>query len=236
MNSVTPTALRILSGGAVQKGLETAAENFQKAYGCKVMLSFATAPVLRQKVDSKETVPDIIVAPLPTMLEFENTGCVIASSTTVIGSVKAGVAVRQGGWTPDISTAEALKRELIACESIVYNRGSSGIFVEKLIERLGIANLANAKTTRFPDAESVMNHIAGSQTEREIGFGQITAIVLHAQKSIKLVGPLPKEVESITTYAAGISTGAAMPRAAEQFITFLDSPAGKEIFKASGLQ
>ncbi len=227
--------LLILSGGAVQKGLETAAENFEKTSGRKLVISFAAAPVLRQKVESKEGVPDIIVAPLPMMIEFENAGCIIAGSTTVIGSVKAGVVVRQGTWKPDISTAEALKRELIACESIVYNRGSSGIFVEKLMQRLGIAELANAKTTRLPDAKSVMTHLAGSKIKREIGFGQITAILLHAQKGISLVGPLPKEVENLTTYAAGVSTTAEAPEVAEQFVSFMGSPAGREMFKASGV-
>jgi len=227
--------LIILSGGAVQKGLETAAENFEKDSGHKLVINFATAPVLRQKIENKEVLPDIVVAPLPTMMEFESEGCIVAGSSAVIGSVKAGVVVRRGHWTPDISTAEALKRELVACESIVYNRGSSGIFAEKLMQRLGIGELANAKTILHSDAESVMKHLANSRTEREIGFGQITAILMHVQIGVRLVGPLPKEVENLTTYAAGVSTKAEMPEVAEQFISFLVTPASRERFKAAGV-
>ena len=232
---MTAIVLRILSGGAVQRGLESAAEIFQRETGHRIAISFATAPVLRRKVENKEESPDIVVAPVPLMMDFEGEGCIVAGSSIAVGSVKAGVVVRQGPWSPDISSVESLKRELVASDSIVYNQGSSGIFVEKLIQNLGLADLAKAKTTRLPDAESVMIHLAESGAVREIGFGQITAIVLHAGRGVKLVGPLPKEVENVTTYAAGVSTSAEFPAQAKQLVSFLTAPAAKEAFKAAGV-
>jgi molybdate transport system substrate-binding protein len=235
MNSLPQADLSILSGGAVQKGLATLAKLFQEQRGHRVVLAFATAPVLRHKVEGLEASLDIVVAPVPMMNDFEKNGRVVGRSSSVIGSVKAGVVVRQSAPSPDISTPEAFKKEILSSESLVYNEGSSGIFVEKLLQRLGIAEEAKTKTRRFPDAQGVMQHLAHSKTAKEIGFGQITAILLHADQGIKLVGPLPKEIENITTYAAGISTRASAPELAEQFIRFLVSPAAKEAFKATGV-
>ena len=229
-------SLKVLSGGAVQRGLESAANAFEKDTGHQIAITFATAPAIRRKIESEETSPDVVLAPVPTMDEFTKSGHVVAGSSAVIGRVRAGVVVRQGVPEPDISTAEAFKQEILDSRSLVYNEGSSGIFVEKLLEQLGVAEQAKAKTIRYPDAEGVMKHLPASRTSKEIGFGQITAILLHADRGIKLVGPLPREIENITTYAAGVSTRAQTPEVAQQFVRFLTTPAAIQVFKTNGVE
>ena len=227
--------LRVLSGGAVQRGLETAAQAFEKETGHKVVLTFATAPAIRRRVESGEANADVLLVPIQTVEDFAASGHVAAGSSAVIGSVKAGVVVRRDAPEPDISTAQALKADLIGSESIVYTEGSSGIFVEKLLDHLGIAAEVMAKTIRFADAEGVMKHLASSRTAREIGFGQITAILMRSDQGVKLVGALPKEIENITTYAAGVSTGAEAPELAQRFVRFLATPAVRAAFKSTGV-
>lgn len=229
------SVLKVLSGGAVQRGLEAAAQAFEKETGHTVVLTFATAPAIRRKVAGEEISPDVVLAPVPAMEDLANGGHIVVGSSAVVGSVKAGVVVRQGVPEPDISTAETFKKEILASQSLIYNEGSSGIFVEKLLERLGVAPEAKAKTIRYPDAEGVMKHLAHSGIAREIGFGQITAILLHVGLGIKLVGPLPKEVENITTYAAGVSTRAEAQELAQRFVRFLTTPTAREAFKAAGV-
>jgi molybdate transport system substrate-binding protein len=226
--------MNVLSAGAVQKGLETAANSFEKETGQKISLTFATAPVIRSKVENQELTLDLVVAPLESTRDFEQRRLVTTGSNVVIGRVRAGVVVRQGVWQPDISTADALKEELIACDSIVYTQGSSGVFAEELIRRFGISEVVKEKTTRLADAGAVIKFLASGTTARAIGFGQVTAIVLHADHGVKLVGPLPKEVESITTYAAGITTRAETPDAAQRFLSFLITPSARTTFKAAG--
>ncbi len=228
--------MNVLSAGAVQRGLEAAVEAFEKETGQKLSLTFATAPAIRSKVEDQGLLFDVLIAPLEGIREFEQKRLVSAGSSAVIGKVKAGVVVRQGDWQPDISTAQALKEELVACDSIVYTQGSSGVFAEELIQRLGIGEVVTAKTTRLADAGAVMKFLAGAKAARAIGFGQVTAIVLHADQGVKLVGPLPREVEIITTYAAGIPTRTEAPELAQRFLKFLITPATKAAFKASGVK
>jgi hypothetical protein len=52
---------------------------------------------------------------------------------------------------PDIATIEALKQTMLSAGSIVYNTASSGLYLEKLFERIGIAEQIKAKTTRYPN-------------------------------------------------------------------------------------
>jgi molybdate transport system substrate-binding protein len=229
--------MNVLSAGAVQKGLETAACAFEKKTGEKLFLTFATAPIIRSKVENQGLALDVVIAPLEAMREFEEQRFVATAPSAVIGSVKAGIAVRQGAWAPNISTAQALREELLACESIVYTQGSSGVFAEELLQRFGIGEAVKAKTTRLPDASAVMKHLANGKTFKAIGFGQITAILLHADDGdgVKLVGPMPKEVENITTYAAGIATRTGRPELAQRFLRFLTTPSAKAAFRMTGL-
>jgi molybdate transport system substrate-binding protein len=227
--------LSVLSGGAVQRGLEPNAEIFENQTGHEIVITFATAPAIRRKIENEENTPDVVIAPVAAMEDFAKSSRIVPSSSAIIGSVKAGVVVRQGAPEPDISTAEALRKEILASQSLVYNEGSSGIFVDKLLEQLGVADQVKAKTTRYPDAEGVMKHLANSRTEKEIGFGQITAILMRSDQGVKLVGSLPKEIENITTYAAGVSTKAQAPGLAQQFVRFLTTPTARESFTAAGV-
>ncbi len=227
--------MNVLSAGAVQRGLQAAVDAFEKETGQKVSLTFATAPAIHKEVENQELPLDLVIAPLVSMRQFEQARLVAPGSSAMLGRVKAGVVVRQGVWRPDISTAAALKEELIACDSIVYTQGSSGIFAEELIRRFGIGEVVKEKTTRLADAGAVMKFLASDETTRAIGFGQVTAIVLHAEQGVTLVGPLPNEIESITSYAAGVLTRAEAPDAAQRFLSFLITPAVGSTFKAAGV-
>ena len=86
--------------------------------------------------------------------------------------------MKAGAPLPDISTVEAFKRALLAAKSVAYidpaAGGSSGIYVAKLLERLGIAKEVNAKAELVQGGE-VADHIADG--EAEIGIHQISEIL-----------------------------------------------------------
>jgi len=233
---VSATEIKVLSAGAIKTGLANLAKSFEEETGHKVALTFATAPVLRDKIENKEVTADIVVAPIPTMKGFEEKGLVVAGTRAVLGSVRAAVVVRDGVPEPDISTAEAFKKEILAARSLVYNQASSGLYIKKLLDRLGVAERVKDKTTRVSTGGAVMKHLAGSKTENEIGFGQVPEILVYKDQGVKLVGPLPKEIENVTTYAAGLLVDASTPEPAEKFIRFLATPSAKQAFIATGVE
>ena len=92
-----------------------------------------------------------------------------------------------------------------------------------------------ARTTRYPDGDAVMGHlIEGSG--KEIGFGAITEIMLYKDKGLRLVGPLPGDLQNYTTYAAAPMTGAANPDGAKAFLDFLGGSEAKGEFSSKGIE
>ncbi|MCH9052037.1 MAG: substrate-binding domain-containing protein [Proteobacteria bacterium] len=228
--------IRVLSAGAIKRGVGTLAEAFGRDTGATVAVTFATAPVLKGKVEDGTAEADVVIAPVPAMKAFEEKGLVVAGTSAVIGSVKAAVVVREGAPAPDLSTAETLKKAILDADSLVYNRASSGLYIEELMVRLGVAEEVAAKTTRVATGAEVMKHLAASEALDEIGFGQIPEIRVYADQGVTLVGPLPEEIGKTTTYAAGLSATARAPEPAQALIDSLATPAAKETFRATGVE
>ena len=228
--------IRVLSAGAVKRGVGALAEAFERDTGAIVTVTFATAPVLKGKVEDGTAAADVFIAPAPAMKAFEEKGLVVAGTSAVIGSVKAAVVVREGAPAPDLSTAETLKKAILDADSLVYNRASSGLYIEALMVRLGVAEEVAAKTTRVATGAEVMKHLAASEALNEIGFGQIPEIRVYRDQGITLVGPLPEEIGKTTTYAAGLSATARASEPAQAFIDSMATPAAKETFRATGVE
>jgi molybdate transport system substrate-binding protein len=226
--------IKVFSAGAIEPGLMRAIEAFKRASGDTVKVEFNTAPQLAARL-AKGDVADVLIAPPAALDQQVKDGKVAAEGRITVGRVGAGVVMRAGLPSPDISTTAAFKQTVLGAESIVYNTASTGLYLEKLFERLGIAEEIKAKSTRYPNGERVMEHLIHG-TGNEIGFGAITEIKLFEPKGLKLVGPLPAEVQNYTTYAAAPMTGAPSPQAAKAFLTFLGSAEAKQAFAAGGVE
>ena len=124
---------------------------------------------------------------------------------------------------------------MLSADSIVYNTASSGLYLEKLFERIGIAEQIKAKTTRYSTGEDVMDHIIRGRVN-ELGFGAITEIKLFEPKGLKLVGPLPPDIQNYTSYGAALISNAPSADAAKAFLTYLATPEAKQIFAAAGIE
>lgn len=126
-------------------------------------------------------------------------GIAATGTRTVLARVGIGVAVREGAALPDISTPEALKQTLLAAKSLVYvdpaKGGTSGIHFAGVLQRLGIAEAVKGKTTLLPGGYVVELVAKG---EIELGVHQISEIL--AVKGVRLVGPLPRELQKITIF------------------------------------
>jgi molybdate transport system substrate-binding protein len=226
--------IKVFSAGAVEPGLVRAIEIFKRARGDTVKVEFNTAPQLARRLAAGD-VADVLIAPPAALDQQLKDGRVSADGRVAVGRVGAGVVVRAGSPSPDISTTAAFKQTVLGADSLVYNTASTGLYLEKLFERLGIAEEIKAKTTRYPNGERVMEHVIHGKGN-EIGFGAITEIKLFEPKGLKLVGPLPAEVQNYTTYGAALMTGAPSPQAAKAFLAFLGSAEAKQAFAAAGVE
>lgn len=225
--------VKVLSAGALEPGMKAAVAEFQKANAHSVRISFNTAPQIRKRIADGE-VYDVVVAPPAVLDEISKAGK-LGQDRASVGRVGMGVAVRPGAPVPDISSSEALKKSVLDAESLVFNRASTGIYLENLLKKMGIYDQVEKKTTRYDDAAAVMEHVLKGKG-REIGFAPVTEILLHRDRGLRLVGPLPAEVQNYTAYAAGVMAGAPATTAAQEFVRYLGTPAAKKVFVAAGIE
>jgi molybdate transport system substrate-binding protein len=131
-----------------------------------------------------------------------------------------------------VSSADAFNRALLAAKSIGLSTGPSGVYLEKLFERLGVAEAVKAKIKQIPSGGTVATLIA--RGDAELGFQQISEIA-HAE-GVDYAGPLPPELQFVSVFTAGIHTKAALPDAAAEIVKFLTAPAGTAVMKKHGLE
>ena len=233
--------LNVLSAGAPKSAVSRCAEAFTEKTGIAVAVEFATAPVLRETIAGGMAAADVVIAPIAVVQAFEDAGHTVAGSGSVIGSVKAAVVIRNGAIEPDLSCAESLTKAMLDADALVYNVASSGQYIARMIDSLGIAEEVAAKTTRTKTGAGVMEHLHGSELNNEIGFAQATEIQVQIDKglNVKLLGTLPKDLENVTTYRSAIlsaaSHNARRNADAGDFLAFMASQPGQRICRQTGL-
>jgi len=224
--------IHVLSAGAVEPGLVKVIAAFRRETGRDAKVTFATAPAISKRIDANDT--DVVIAPPAVLDEWIKARKAIQSDRVTIGRIGVGVMVRAGAPLPKIATVDEFKQSLLSAESLVYNQASTGIYIEELFVRLGIANQLKAKTTRYPDAAAVLRHV-GEGKGNEIGLGATTVIIEGESAGLKFVGPLPEEIQNYTGYAAILAAEGAGSNAAREFLRYLTTPVAKQIFAAAGI-
>jgi len=164
--------------------------------------------------------------------ELMKQGKVVPGSRVDLANSKIGVAVKAGAPKPDISSADALKRALLAAKSVAYSDSASGVYVSsEMFGKLGIAEEMKDKAKKIP-ATPVAEIVA--RGEAEIGFQQISE--LKPVAGIDIVGPLPDALQKVTVFSAGIASVSKEPEAGKALINFLASPAARDTIVKSGLE
>ncbi len=229
------TEITVISGGAFKQVLTPLAAQYEKESGNKVAMTYQTVGQHLKLIRSGEEQFDVAILTPEAIDGLIKEGKVVAGSRVNLAKTGVGVVVKAGTPLPDISTVEAFKRTLLAAKSVAYidpkAGGSSGIYVGKLLERLGIAEAVNAKAVLVQGGEVAAHVVDG---EAEIGIHQISEIL--AVKGAVLVGPLPAAIQNFTVYSAGVSAAAKDSAAAKAFAKFLTSPDALPIIKAKGME
>jgi molybdate transport system substrate-binding protein len=159
-------------------------------------------------------------------------GKVIPDSRVELVRSGIGIAVKAGSPHPDISSADSVKRALLAAKSIAYSDSASGVYVSStMFGKLGIVDEMKDKARKIP-ATPVGEIVAHG--DAEIGFQQISE--LKPVQGIDIVGPLPADLQQVTVFSAGIATVSKEPDAGKALIKFLASPAARDEIVKSGME
>lgn len=234
MAAADAAEISVLSASAVKAVLPDIADAFKRETGHTVKLTFATAGEVEKRVAAGEAT-DVVVGTDISTEKLASQGLLVADTRAIIARVGVGIGAREGAPKPDISSAEALKRTLLAVKSVTYpdpaRGGASGIHFAKVIEQLGIAQPVKEKSVLGANPDFVC--VAVAKGEVELCVHQISEIM--PVQGVTLVGPLPRDTQRVTTFAIALSAKASAAEAGRAFLAFVTGPALKAKFAAAGL-
>jgi molybdate transport system substrate-binding protein len=219
-------------------GVRSAAEQlftqFAKASGHKLTVTWGTAPMLVKRIEDGDAA-DVVVLSRASIDALRKQDKIAAGSDVTLASSGVGIAVKAGAAKPDISTAEALKRTLLAAKSIAYSEpsagGASGVYFAKLLERMGIAEQMKPKTKYPPPGGFSANLLITGEAELAV---QQKPELLHVAGA-EVIGLLPGDLNVVTEFAVAMMAGSKSGEAGKALIKMLQSPEAIAVFRSKGL-
>jgi molybdate transport system substrate-binding protein len=226
--------VKVLSAGAYKQVVLALQPDFEKQTGHKLVVDNDTVGALAKRIEDGEAFDVVVVSPAA-IDDLIKKGKVAAGTRQTLARVGIGVMVRAGAPKPDVSSVDAFKKAVLDAKTVAYidpaSGGSSGIYLAKLFEQLGIADQVKGKAKLKRGGYVADLLVSG---EAEFGIHQISEIT--PVKEVTLVGPLPREIQNYTTYAAGLSSAARDRAAAEALIKTLAGPAAVDVLKQKGME
>ena len=223
--------IRVLSSIATKEAYLELVPQFEKAAGHTVVTTWSGTTAIMQRMAAGETY-DLVMISSSELDELIRQGKIVSGSRVDVAKSGIGVAVRAGAPQPDIGSAEALKKTLLAAQTVGYTSGPSGVYMGSLVERMGIADEVKAKFRSVPSGGTIGTIVASGDCE--IGFQQVSELV-HIP-GITYIGPLPAELQRVTTFSCGLQTGAPQPDAAKALMAFLSTANARAVMQKHGLE
>lgn len=223
--------IRMLATGATKAIVTELARSFEAASGHTVIITTDTAGGVAKRVEAGEPF-DVAIATRGVVETLVGKGKVAAGSSAEIASTSIGVAVKAGAAKPDIATVESFKKMLLDAKTIAYvdpaSGGTSGIYIAGVIDKLGLTEALKPKL-RLKAGGYVAELVATG--DAEVALHQVSEIV--PVKGVVLVGGLPAEIQSVTTYTGALAPAASEP--ARALLAHLAGPAAVPVLAQAGM-
>jgi molybdate transport system substrate-binding protein len=223
--------LKIISSMATKEVLKVLAEDFQKLNALPVAVEAIGGVDVNRRVRAGE-VFDLVVLAASAIDQLIVEGHLLPASR--VDFVTSGIvaAVRTGDQLLDLSSEEAVKQSVLSAKTISYSTGPSGVYLEKLFAKWEIAEQIKSRIVLAPPGVPVGGLVAKGQAQ--LGFQQLSE--LFNVPGITLLGPLPPEIQLVTTFSAGIASTVSQMDVARRFLEYIVSNDTMSAKERSGMQ
>lgn len=225
------TPLTIISSMATRQVLTDLVAQYTRASGQAVALESVGGVDAAKRVQAGEPF-DVVMLASNAIDQLTAAGKLVAGSRVDLVRSGVAVAVREGAALPDIASEAALKQAVLDAKSLSYSTGPSGVALQKMFERWGIADQIQGRIVQAPPGVPVGSLVAGGQVE--LGFQQLSELL--NLPGIRIVGPLPPAIQIITVFSAGISATCQRPDEARSMLAYMTSPAADEAKRLQGME
>jgi molybdate transport system substrate-binding protein len=223
--------IKLLASNAVKEAYGQLLPAFEKASGNKVTVSWSGTADIIKRISGGELVDVVIITDFG-IESLIKQGKLTAAGRMNVAKSAVGAAVRAGAPKPDISSADALKKSLLAAKTIVLTPGPSNPYLHELFDKMGVGSEVKAKEVQPVPGQQLTDPVVASTAD--IVFSQASELI--AVKGISYVGPLPPGAQIVLTYTAGFHTAVPQPEAAKALVKFLTTPDAAKVLRQNGLE
>ena len=117
--------IRVVSANGLRAVLAELTPKFESATGHKLAITITETGEIRHRILSG-AIYDVIILPTATTEELAKQGKIIGNSMMPVIRTGFGMAVRAGEAKPDVGSADAFKRSLLAAKSILITDPATG--------------------------------------------------------------------------------------------------------------
>lgn len=223
--------IKVMAGGPLRSVLNELGPQFENDTGHKIIAKFSGTSVVKREIDAGETF-DLVITNASAVDDWIKQGKIVAATRVPVAYAGLGVGVRAGTTKPDVSSIDASRRALLKATSVGHGEVSaSATSFRTLLERLGIEEQMKPKL-RPMGLGGIYKSVAAG--EIEIIVAVVPGIV--ATPGVDFAGSFPAELQTYISFAAGVSTGAKEPQAAQALSKFLTSPSAIAVIKEKGME
>jgi molybdate transport system substrate-binding protein len=229
--SADAAQVRVLASNGVKAAVEELKPRLEEASGSTLSIEFSTTAALRERIEKGEAF-DVAILTDDAIDALIKAGKISQAQRAKLARVGIGVGYRKGAPKPDVGTAASIKQALLNAKSIAYTgNGASRPGIDRMFERLGIANQLKAKSHLTPAGAAPASVGKG---ESDLVLTLISEIL--PEPGVELAGPIPSEFQTYIGFSAAPAPKAASSPAAATLIMFMNSPAAAAVYTAKGME
>jgi molybdate transport system substrate-binding protein len=219
-----------ISSMATRALLADLARAYERRSGCTVVIESVGGVDAAKCVQAGEAFDAVFLAS-DAIDRLIASGHVSGTRSDLVRSPVA-IAVRKGATRPDVSTETALRAAVLEARRISYSTGPSGVHLQKLFERWGIAAEVAPRIVQAPPGVPVGSLVARGDVD--LGFQQLSEL-MHLD-GVDVIGGLPGDTQFITTFSAGVCASSMQASAVQEMLAFMNSPQVAEIKRRHGME
>src|SRR6266545_6444433 len=220
-HSAQADEVTLIAPGGMRCPVDLLKPGFEKKTGHVLKATIGAGGATHQQV--VKGAPFDVPVVQPPYKDVIDSGNVVASTETPLATVAIVVVVRKGDPKPDISSAGAVKRMLLAAKAISYpdgaggQGGAAGVSFDATQKMLGIYEQMQPKVKRMQGV-ALLTLLTRGDIDVAITFASEVN-----DPAVDVVGPLPRDISTPTALVGFISSHAKSPDSAKTLLTYLSS-------------
>ncbi len=204
--------IKVLSTGNMVSILTEVTGEFERTSGHKLKIEYGSTTRMKSRIEADEAA-DLTINERFVLEDLLRQARIAGGSIVDIARSPLGIGIRAGAPRPDVSSADALKRALLAAESSI---------AEELKPRIKLTMGGDAAAQAVASGAAA---IGVAQRRNFISLG-----------GVQLLEPLPDLPGIKFLMVAGVLGRAREPSAAMALARFLSSPALAPVIRAKGME